>query len=510
MALSYAQAFVTNSQVFALGHPFFSPAPLMQHGAMLGFYLGSARPFYLDPAQLMKHGAHSLVVVVYGEKNSGKSTLLKDSTAKFCALQAGLGQQVGQYPSMRVRITDRKPNQHDENNGQVLRGEFAALTDYLLADSVSLASIGQINPYDMRMAVDETTLIETAYITTESVLERRLENYESAALEIAARRMLEKKHFSIDALRTYLATPEEADVVAHYTNTDFVGDDSRVAIVDDPRLYSKFREDSIRLAGAQASLVTGAFGGVFGGTNSLYDILSSDIVNIDWTGVSGKPGDLLETLFYKWDATALRLRLPLNADLSVSDEEGTRIKNPVHAAAFAQYVREARAYRKISILATQFSTDFDNLGESGSSIRGLGREIDSGIGVRIYGRQPNKPEIIESITRHGINRSDALATTLLPQGCWAIKLPDRPIQFFQHDVDPSMLPVYETNRAMKQLSERYIVDEVPHVKERIAKISALWPSVMLQLRADPSSYGDVRDGFLGQIGEEVNYAGSDS
>ena len=97
------RAFMGNALTGAPMQPYIAPAPFLRRGSPLGLdQLGRIVSF--DPWLMKKRRLiSSMIFLVIGNKDSGKSTLLKSMTALLMCLQAQDGQK------MRVRINDRKP-----------------------------------------------------------------------------------------------------------------------------------------------------------------------------------------------------------------------------------------------------------------------------------------------------------------------------------------------------------------------------------------------------------------
>ncbi len=501
MPLSRVKAFVASSDVLASAHSFVTPAPLMRHGPFLGYYLGSGRRFHFDPPQLMLNGdTDSLVASIYGNKNSGKSTLMKSLAVSVCSTQSGLPNDPSgcDMPYSRMRSNDRKVNLEAADFEGPLRGEFAPLMDYLVGETVSLANHGRINPFDRQVFSAISELAEVAHLLAIGVTGRDLDIYEMTAISVAMHVMATEGKVTLERLVPILAAPSRSDVEAYVKSVEFGEGRDNIAILTDDQLFHTYCDASSRMAFAFKELMGGVYGELFGGERSLYEVLAKDIVNLDWTGVPDKGSDLLETLVYKMQSTAMRKKLPITVDIMINDEEGTRIKSLAHGLSFGQYVREARAFRTFSVQATQFSTDMDNLE---GPLRKIGREIDAGTDIRIYGRQSADGETLESITRNRVTMEDALQTTILPRSCWGIKVKNRPMQFIQHIVPPSLLEVIETNRANKLAAARINTASLPYYAARAEKISRTWSYLTSEIRKGHFDHDAMTTYMDNQIGD---------
>jgi hypothetical protein len=473
--------FKTTTELFASCNPFAEPAPWMQEGAYFGVFTGSNRRFFLDPVQLKNLGlTDSSIVMLYAGKNHGKSVFLKDLVIKTSALQSGKLDDPSNMPPVRVRINDRKENENaNHTDGGRLYGEFSDVTNHMYGETVHLGSLGRINPFDPNMQFDRATLDMLAISIAQDVFERSLQNYEELAVQVAVDRMIRAGHsaYSVETLLWYLNRPSRDMLEAYMrlleTTPIANAPDTAPVILDNKSIFQSYCEDSARVGGAYATFLGGKYGCMFGGTEGLYDLLKPDTVSIDWTGVSGKGADFLEGLIYNQQAVALRMGYPINPHIMLSDEEGSKIKNLVHAKLYALYVREARKYSFVDFKATQFGNDMSKVGNEGSELRQTAREIDAGVGVRIYGRQPSDDDILHAITQHGVSAEEARQTTTLPQGCWGIKVKDRPMQFVQHIVSDTVLELAETNRASKRVSARQEVSTMPHIVARLEQIERL-------------------------------------
>jgi hypothetical protein len=462
-------------------------------GIFFGYEMRTKRVMYLDIRMLKRLGIiDSPVIVIIGRKNHGKSVLAKSMTLRMSALQTRQNALEGMLAN-RTWIQDRK-----RSSG---RGEYADVTEFLMAEAIDLAHVGSINIFDVKMGMDEMDMVDTALAVANDVLERKLQRFETLAIQVAVHHMFHEMPAiaSPDVLEMLLRAPKKASLRKYFNfvdgefvkrfkaahlSLDYVDvinkqlsslpKSDQAALLTDEQVFAQFVEDSALMSACFGELLRATYGGQFGSERSLYDLLTDTVMHFDWSEVTGKAGDLLEAMMYKWQRIGMERNIPaLTPDLVVGDEEASAISRLTHAQFKDEYVRKARAYSFVDINVTQWSTDYVNLGEPGSALRTYGQNINNGFGMRIIGAQPPTDEIRHEITRHGVSDEDAWTTTTLPIGCWGIHIPGQKMQFVQHVVLPSERTVIESNQANMAVTERILASETAVVRRRIARLAEL-------------------------------------
>lgn len=492
---SRVKSFRTNAQVASMFQPYITPPEWIGQGAFFGYEMRTHRAMFIDIRMLKRRGLiDSPVVVLYGKKNQGKTTLVKSLVARLAALQSGRHPKTGELRLVKARISDRK-----RENGE---GEYAALTRFMMATPINLGTIGAINIFDLKMGMSEVDIVSTAINVAEDVLERPLVRYEPLAIQVAVYRMMSHvPHLcSPQTLEMLLRTPTHETLGDYFRGADkafreeidrkiqadpdsqqtiqkefaLLPTSDQAGLMEMPELFRLFCEDSSTMSACFGVLLRATYGGMFGSERSLYDLLTERITHLDWSEVSGKAGDLLEAMMYKWQRIAMERNLTeINADVVAGDEEGSAIKRLVHARYKDEYVRKARAYEHVDINVTQYSTDYNQLGDEGSELRQLGTDIRKGFGMSFYSAQPPDDDVLHSMTSNGISDEDAYKTTLLPRGCWGIHIPGQKMQFAQHLLLPSEIPLAESNRANVRVTNTERVSDIPMIQERVTTLEEI-------------------------------------
>lgn len=475
---STARSFSSSANVVATMHPYLAPPRMQREGAFFGYELGTRRVVMMDFQLLKKMRIiESVVILVLGVKDHGKSALVKSLTLRLMALQVGLNSSGIPLPA-RSRLHDRKPN-----NG---RGEYAPLADYLLSDTVELALQGSLNIVDPMLGLSKYDILSITVDIVEMVQNKPLNEYQVLALQVAVHHMLTEFKLSASPrrLEQILRTLNKQDLERYYTHIDdaerqeLIGSSQRMNAAEENALAERMKrpttivEDEFlrdaSIVGSTLNRLLGAdYGGMFGSTRSMYDILSPEMVNYDWTGVSGKAAPILEYLMTRYDTMALvGNRTDLLPHFDVKDEVASAIKNLPHARARDEKVRKARAYSTTDINITQYPTDLTQVGEANSELRGLGQSIYRGMGAYFIGKQRSDDETLHELTKLGLSDLDAWFTTTLEIGCWGIVIPGQRVRWVQHILLPSEKALIESNTANQQATERVDVTSLDIVQMR--------------------------------------------
>lgn len=483
---SRARVFNSDASVAAMLHPWITPPRLITEGAFLGYDMRTGQAVFMDFQLLKKLSIiHSAVILILGFKNHGKSALVKSLALRLLALQAGINPETNLPTEARARLHDRKPEQG--------RGEYAPVADHMLCDTVSLAKEGSLNLFDPLMGMNELDIIEVAINVAESISGERLPRYQPLAIQVGTHKMMSSSLIEIaspEVLEAILRslTLSDVDDYYEYANTTLTSMYDK-QIEENPALMQQltltlkqehnipeiaFREDAGLASAYFGRLLRADYGNLFGGNRSLRGLMTAPMTNIDWTGVTGKPAELLEAMMFKWQKIALeRNDKELIPHLNVADEEHSALKNLMHARFRDEYVRKARAYETTDIQLTQYLTDLTRVGEDKSELRDLGQSINKGVGVRFFGRQSSDDDTLQETTRLGVSDEDAYFTTQLPVGCWGIQIPDQKIRWVQHTLLPAEWPLIDTNKANKTVTNRVAVSSLDHIQKRIESLGSI-------------------------------------
>ncbi len=461
-----AQAFAGTPVTGALWQPFIAPADLLAGfgGIPLGPELRTGRLMVFDPWMLQRQRIiHSTVIGIYGEKDGGKTTLMRTLARRLMVLQAGM--RLGDPVEIRARIHSRKPEGDAEGKEE---SEYAALSNCLHSKVFSPASFGSVNIFDPTMSMSYSDIVETAVNFAELNADRTLVRFEPLALQIGVWKMLTAmpKLATRELLAEIVRRLDADDVNAYFnaSNEEMLQSLSN-ALFDDPELavqlksvMSKpdninaddFSRDAGQVSAFLGQVVPGASSDLFRGTGSLSEMLSGAVVTIDWDGIEGKSKMALESMLFKWQT----LRPEYRPHVNLQDEAGMALNSLMLARAQYNYVKKARAYETADISGTQYRSDVTHKGAPGSELRSLAEGIMLGTGLYMFTRQPEDDAVLNDLAQLGISNRDLDFMTHLEVGCFGIKVPQQPISFFGLQLTPSDLLFNSGNAASERMTKR--------------------------------------------------------
>lgn len=501
---SRARVFAGNASVAATFQPWIAPTPLLREGAFFGYQLRTGKPVFIDP-QLLKKGVeseqrrgrtksvkvNSTVIDISGKKDHGKSTLVKSLSVRLSGVQGGLDDD-GEPLRTTVRINDRKHESGDP--------EYKAVTEYLLSDVVELDSLGSINIFDPKMGMNLLDTTRTAINVAVDVKNGSLDPSEMQAMQIATQRMMTTvPHLaSPQVLQVILATLSHADT-KQYLND--INDTLRKQFEEATQLPDGDRNAFIELLGTDANLLTsqdqirdllaaatrcsgyyddllhsGRYGNLFGGDRSIRDLLTAEMVTLDWTGLPPQGASLLEGMLFQWMQIGARNKdWSIVPHLNVGEEEGTELKGLLHARYMDETFRKSRAIPTTFLNVTQYATDYQNLGAPGSELRQLGQSIENSFGMRLFGWQPDNDDTLDLLAKLGISDADTYRLTTLNDsaGVWGVYIPGQPLDFVQHVLVPEEIPLIQSNSANKRVTNRVPVSSHDRIMERVRRLGAI-------------------------------------
>ncbi|HVS58592.1 MAG TPA: hypothetical protein VHD60_02510 [Candidatus Saccharimonadales bacterium] len=459
------RVFMGTPESAAMMQPWISPAPLCYTGIPLGIDLRTRRIVYFDPWMLKRDGfINATLFLVEGEKGGGKSTLMKSLGVRLSMMQAGINPMNSEPQFMRVRVHDRKPEDGEP--------EYKRLTDFLHSQIVSLNRSASINLFDPAMKMDEADLLETAVNVCEMASGQPLRGFPLLALQVGVYRMLTEfaEAASPEILEHILRGLNSTDIGSYYwahnervaaqLQTKFSSESPIVkALLGNVGHHNipaqEFERDAALVASYIGRILRGDFGHIFGGQESLRDMLSQPMVTFDWTGLNEKARSMLAAMMWKWQTVALANNdLDLIPHISFRDEEHEAFRNLMYVRFMADSVTKARAYHTAEFISTQDELKLTTSGEEGSEIRRLTESIRRGIDTRFITRLPQDDAVLHHMSQLGISDLDLHMLTRLPVGCFGLKVPDRPILFFQHILTPSEYPLIQTDSANTRMTVR--------------------------------------------------------
>lgn len=477
------RAFRGSPLAMAAWQPFVTPRPLQYRGIPIGIDLQSGRVVVFHPFGLP---THSTTFVAEGEKESGKSTFMKSLILRSAMLKAW--DVYGCPTAWRTRVNSRKSEQGV--------AEYSLVTEKLHSTVYDIAHGAAINPFGL--FTREVDVIDVAISLVQEVAGRKVGEKVSMAIMAALRGIFTsdlRKRVSPAILEIRLRAMTEADFVAYIADNhnryfktlqDSSEDTQRLMqqlqiTNTNPVIDSSYLEAARFAADCYAQLLYGDYGGVFAGTESLYDVLVKPMLTLDWENLNDKARAILEAVLLKAEASAMSYKKGDDTEgrdltrilphLNISDEEGGAMKSLMHLRYEAEKQNKSRMYPTASFRAVQYHTQLTQAGGEGTEMRALAQEIELGVGCRIIFRQPNDPSFLQRFSQLGMSDYNV---SLLPQqtrGQAMIFIRDHPVIRFQHILLPSEVPLVQTNSARKRMLGVPVVE--PEEMMRMAKANGV-------------------------------------
>lgn len=476
---------------FALEHPFRAPAHFVNRGMPLGIDMRTGKIVLFDPWILkLQKVIHSMIFLILGQKDFGKSTLMKVLVLRLMALQAELDEQGYPLP-MRSRMHDRKREKE--------AGELRPITDYLVGQTVELNRRGFINLFDPDLVLDdegnisEADLLEIAVNAAEYDLGHMLSGFQPLSLQVAVHKMIkgDLAMCTPERLSQLVRTVQGSDITDYFRDTDNAVNKMLASrngaeeglFVEQTQLTTseaglhyiderEFQRDASIMAATLNRILQGDYGRIFGGTNSLRDVLSGEAVTFDWNGVNDKARGLLEAMLQKWQAIAAdRNDRALIPHINIADEAAEGIKSIQYARFRVQNIIKSRAYPTADFEAAQNELQILHAGDAGSELRSLGTQISVGTGGRFVTRQESSnTDALELLSTMGLSDQDIHLSTQLSIGCFLLLFGNRPAVPCQLIITETERELVETNSAVNSMTERVDVRDLPRVQERLKEI----------------------------------------
>lgn len=470
-------------EVAATAQPFYaSEAPALP-GVPIGINMKTRKVVVIDPWLLQSRGIiNSCRGTVLGEKNHGKSTLLKILMIRLAALAAG-------RDKLRGLINDHKP---EEGNA-----EYAKLTSFFESTVYRLAD-HKVNYLDQSMGITPADSLEVAMTVAEFVSKRELRGFEPFSMQLAVFSLLRLGAEAVtpQMLEAMLCRLDQSHVDAFFetSNNELlasmrqrqieqqrladrhgIGDDILARTESLLELRHNMPIEEIQRAGAYCATLLmqtrgGAYGSLFGDGQSLGEVLTQDIVTLDWTGVPESAKSLLRTVLRIVRASSVaRNDLRFIPHLSLQDEVSQSMEDKVYAKWAAYDSKIARALHEVELSGTHRYSDFRK-GGVGSEIYGYGESIINDMSFAFLGRQPNEPELLDELQqRHGLSPTDRGFLTRIPRHCFGMCLGDRkmvPVRVFVTDIEAELI---KTSSATTKMLDRLPARMSPQVIDRLRR-----------------------------------------
>ena len=426
----------------ALGQPWVGTALPRMPGLPFGTNAHTKDCFNWDPWWAHElEVVHSAVYLFTGEKGYGKSAAEKAIALRYGA-RRGRDIGDGKIRQMRMLFNDRKLEGKEP--------EFIKVVNYLNGTVVPLSNFASINVFDKEMNMDEKDMVETAVNIVEMVSDHTpLPRFQNLAVEAGVWKMLRDRPSETGPelleAKLYSLTLSDVDAYLESKNEHFAGHHIRKDL---------FEEDASEAATRFGEVLKGTYGGIFGSQTSLREVLTDDVVLLDWTGVSEKARTLLSALLWKWRSIAQRRGdQDMIPDMIFSDEEHQALHNLMYARFMSASLKEVRSQPTAYFMSTQHeTTDLAMAGDVGTELRTLSESIGNSIGARFIGRQPNKKATLDFYREMGFSELNVQALPYLPKGHFFFYAPGFAPVPFKLELTPTELMLSDTTSAVRSMT----------------------------------------------------------
>lgn len=397
---------------FAAYQPFHGQRSLQDEGIPLGpkGYLGDLAFFH--PHKLPSNVS---AISIEGAQDAGKSTFSKSMLLRCSLLQArDVNLQLEQW---RTRIISRRSE----------RGlsEYAPVAEYLGATIKKLGKGRRINL--LGILQNPTDVIYAGTNIVQEINQDYVDPKIVDAITIAVNRL-----YGIDPALVGERMIMEA--LLGLTVDDFVEynkserQKSRIEFekmaIANPRIISQLNLDydityidesyldaARRAAGAFKTLMSSAYGDVYGDTTStIRDTLTSPVALIDTEDIPSKSDAILESIIDIAETSAMQYEgtvetgpndpMRIVPHLQISEEEGVKMKSLMHARTTANKQAVQREVPTSNWRILQHGEiQLAMAGSAGSELRSLAKEIDSGYGARFVLRQADNDSVLDRYRR---------------------------------------------------------------------------------------------------------------
>lgn len=457
----------THESMAAL-QPFVMPEMLQNDGVIFGILSNGCDFFYLNPFTLP---GSSTGISISGVKGSGKSTWGKSCSLRLPWLQ--VYDVLGNEESWRTRIMTRKS---EEGVAEWLR-----VIEYVEGAKYYALGHGQrINLIGLLKRL--TDLINFTINIVQEIGKRYDDPKVSRAISIAVTDLYETNPNAVgeellrhrlrqltleDFQRSYLKDRERTQVMFA---AEFKEDPVLVTQLgfDDPTIHhvdGSFIEAAHHAADCLDNLVGEAYGSVFGGSNTMYEMLIQRYVLVDTEDVPENAVEMIEAALMKAEASAIRFsKDDIGTDrdmtkivphLAIHDEEGseasTKQRGLMHLRYATNKQNKSRAYATCDMYLNQYEYQTSQAGAVGSEMRNLSRQFMHGFERHIFFKQSSDVEVLNEISQR-TGMSDEVISWLpgLDQGEFVLYVRDQPAVRAKHLLLPSEVPLIDTESARRR------------------------------------------------------------
>lgn len=371
-----AQGFPGVVDHLALETPVVTSRRVQDRGLPVFINDDTGEPELFDPFLLKKEGRiRAPAMCILANRGHGKTTTNMHLAKTFSARKGRDG------AVFRVSGDD-----HRRDDG---RPEYQMLALDLGVEEVSLATY-QLNCLDMAMGMTHAQQLGMVRVLLKHVFGNQLKPLHGEALRYALTivRRDYPETAELELVPEILRTIEEDDIrellrearrslrSRHADNPKFQELQRR-----NVRLSKGILEASVELAGMLEELLDGEYAGIFGGQQSLAEILQRRFVIFDYSGLSEEAVMLVQSMMWFWRAAAIANQdFRFRFDMEFHDENYKLWQYEVYAKAMHQYLKQLRSHSTFVILDTHRLGDYETVGKKGSQTYKLAtnaiREID--------------------------------------------------------------------------------------------------------------------------------------
>lgn len=478
-------------EAMAAYQPYVAPKSLQKKGVPAGFmsYLGNLMFFH--PHTLP---SKTTAIAIEGEQESGKSTFAKSMTYRLATLQASDANK--QPEKWRTRITSRRSEQGV--------AEYGPVAKKLHADFYKLGKGNRINL--LGLLRNPTDVINAATNIVQEIGKRWDDIKIAPAISIAVYRLFDSSPDLVGELllaetlrgltlddfvkyrksdRERLMKDFEAEFEANPNLRSQLNLDHEILYVDE-----SFVEAAQHAANCLEVLMGSEYDDVFGGKNSLFEVLIRRVVLLDTEELSEKTNTVLESVIMAAEASAVQYdgasigtkndMTRIIPHLNISDEEGVAAKSLYHMRTMANSMATTRKKATSLWRLYQFGNQIVNAGSAGSEIRSLAAEIDQGVGARFFFRQSDDSAVLHRISQFpGMSQHLVEQLPFLERGEAVLWVRNQPPVLFHHRLLQREIPLIQSNYSRERMSETTPVYKMDAYKERRAKLEAIRNRVAL-------------------------------
>lgn len=410
-----------------------------------------------DPWNLMAEDEiNSTVMSIYGDKTHGKTTTAIAMAERFGGRRAG---------NRRIRITGDVHRVNDDIP------EMDRLAKFYDTELIDLSSY-ELNLLDMAMGMKFSQQLGMVRRCLQHVFEKKFSVAEREALRIALKKvrklfpesanlkllafvlrtMVDDDFIEVQrALHAQLQQEHGNDAAFSELSQNFLGHEQR-------KLTPGVKRACLHLASQIEELLDGEYRGIFGGKNSLKEVLSRRCVLFDYSSLSDEAIVLVQAMIWEWRAAALTNRdMRFHFDIDIHDENHKMWQFEVYAVAMSKYLKQARSYGTFIILITHRMQDYRTVGKTSSRVHQLATNMTGDIDMALIGHLDHKAAK-EVAKRYNLSPMETEVITQQSRGRWALVVGTQRARFVELVLEPHELEDSYSNKANDRMA--IMVNEV--------------------------------------------------